>query len=238
MELLPLEMGCESGITCWRRLRIDSRRASGDALHHELLHWLRAANRINWSRACMAAHCWLPKGGATRLSRTRLLETSLAPSATFSDRNGIPLAFVLAGANTQESMPFEAARQHLVDRKAGRGWRRLDRLHADKAYDHRRRRQAYRRCRIAPRIARRGIETSQTLSRHRWVIERTFARINRNCRLVTRCERRGNIHHAFIASPAHSSASASCRGGLKGALVSTWPSGGLAKGIDYRVLKC
>ena len=43
------------------------------------------------------------------------------------------------------------------------------------------------------------METSQKLGRHRWVIERTFAWINRFRRLVTRYERRSDIHHAFIA---------------------------------------
>ena len=66
-----------------------------------------------------------------------------------------------------------------------------------KAYDHRRCRQACRRRGIAPRIARRGVETSQKLGRHRWVIERTFAWINRYRRLVTRYKRRSNIHRVF-----------------------------------------
>jgi transposase len=79
--------------------------------------------------------------------------------------------------------------------------RRPDKLHADKAYDHRRCRQACHRRGIAPRIARRGVETSQKLGRHRWVIERTFAWVNRFRRLVTRYERRSDIHHALIAFP-------------------------------------
>ena len=118
-----------------------------------------------------------------------------------TDRNGILLAFVLTGANTHDSMPFE----DLLDRipsiggKTGRARRRPDKLHADKAYDNRRCRQACRRRGIAPRIARRGVETSQKLGRHRWVIERTFAWINRFRRLVTRYERRSDIHYAFTA---------------------------------------
>jgi transposase len=39
---------------------------------------------------------------------------------------------------------------------------------------------------IKPRIARRNLETSQKLGRRRWVIERSFAWINRFCRLVVR----------------------------------------------------
>ncbi len=52
---------------------------------------------------------------------------------------------------------------------------------------------------IVSRLARRGIETSQKLGRHRWIIERTFAWINRFRRLVTRYERRSDMHHAFTA---------------------------------------
>jgi len=83
--------------------------------------------------------------------------------------------------------------------KRGRPRRRPDKLHADKAYDHRRCRTACRRRGIAPRIARRGIETSQRLGRHRWVVERTFAWFNRFRRLATRYERRIDIHYAFTA---------------------------------------
>jgi transposase len=47
--------------------------------------------------------------------------------------------------------------------------------------------------------ARRGIDRSQRLGRHRWVIERTFAWINRFRRLAVRYERRLDIHYAFTA---------------------------------------
>ncbi len=116
-----------------------------------------------------------------------------------TDRNGIPLAFLLTGANTHDSMPFEELLDSIprIGGKNGRARHRPDKLHADKAYDHRRCRQACRRRGIAPRIARRGVETSQKLGRHRWVIERTFAWINRYRRLVTRYERRSDIHRAF-----------------------------------------
>lgn len=118
-----------------------------------------------------------------------------------TDRNGTLLAFVLTGANTNDCMPFEALSDSIpqVGGKAGRRRRWPDKLHADKAYGHRRCRQACRRRGIAPHITRRGIETSQKLGRHRWVIERTFAWINRFRRLVTRYERRSGIHHAFTA---------------------------------------
>ena len=56
-EMLPLEMGCGSSITCWRRLRDWQAAGIWDALHRELLHRLHAADRIDWSRACIDSMC-------------------------------------------------------------------------------------------------------------------------------------------------------------------------------------
>ncbi|MBA3825916.1 MAG: transposase [Ktedonobacterales bacterium] len=50
---------------------------------------------------------------------------------------------------------------------------------------------------ICPRFARRGVESSERLGRHRWVVERTFAWLNRFRRLVVRYERRADLHLAF-----------------------------------------
>jgi transposase len=81
--------------------------------------------------------------------------------------------------------------------RGGRPRRRPDKLHADKAYDHRRSRQECRVRGIAPRIARRGIERGDRIGRHRWVVERTFAWLARYRRLAIRYERRADIHLAF-----------------------------------------
>jgi transposase len=48
-DLLPKEMGCGSGMSCWRRLRLASCRRVG-RLHEVLLARLRAADQIDWSR--------------------------------------------------------------------------------------------------------------------------------------------------------------------------------------------
>jgi IS5 family transposase len=70
-------------------------------------------------------------------------------------------------------------------------------LHADKAYDARRCRRACRQRGIVPRIARRGVDSSERLGRHRWVVERTLAWLARMRRLTIRYERRLDIHYAF-----------------------------------------
>ena len=85
-----------------------------------------------------------------------------------------------------------------IRRPRGRPRRRPDKLHADKAYDHRPCRAACRERHIKPRLARRGIESSERLGRHRWVVERTLAWLNRFRRLTIRYERRADLHQAFL----------------------------------------
>jgi IS5 family transposase len=79
----------------------------------------------------------------------------------------------------------------------GRPRNRPEKLHADKGYDYPRCRQACTARGIKHRIARKGIESSGHLGKHRWVVERTFAWISRLRRLTVRYERRADIHLAF-----------------------------------------
>ncbi len=52
-EQLPQEMGCGSGMTCWRRLKAWHDAGVWERLHHLLLSKLRAADGLDWSRACV-----------------------------------------------------------------------------------------------------------------------------------------------------------------------------------------
>ena len=54
-EDLPQEMGCGSGMTCWRRLRDWQAAGVWQALHEVLLARLREADQIDWSRASVDA---------------------------------------------------------------------------------------------------------------------------------------------------------------------------------------
>jgi hypothetical protein len=80
----------------------------------------------------------------------------------------------------------------------GRRRKRPDKVHADKAYDIPRCRRALTTRHIRIRIARKGIDSSQRLGRHRWVVERTLAWFNHFRRLRVRDERRADIHQAFL----------------------------------------
>ena len=55
--------------------------------------------------------------------------------------------------------------------RPGRPRKRPAKLHADKGYDYPKCRHVLRRRGITPRIARRGLESSQRLGRHRWKVE-------------------------------------------------------------------
>jgi hypothetical protein len=51
---------------------------------------------------------------------------------------------------------------------------------------------------ITPRIARRGVESSIRLGRHRWKVERSLAWLLTNRRLTVRYERRADLLTAFL----------------------------------------
>ncbi len=52
-EMLPQEMGCGSGVTCWRRLRDWHEAGVWKKLHQTLLEYLQEADQLDWDRACM-----------------------------------------------------------------------------------------------------------------------------------------------------------------------------------------
>ena len=81
-EYLPQEMGCGSGMTCWRRLRDWQLAGVWQRLHEVLLDELGQANKIDWSRASLDASSVRANGGAKRRGRTRRTAESSAPSST------------------------------------------------------------------------------------------------------------------------------------------------------------
>jgi len=107
---------------------------------------------------------------------------------------------MLTAANTHDSMVFEELVDAIepIKRPRGRPRKRPKKLHADKAYDDEKCRRTLRKRGIKSRIARKGIESSQKLGRHRWVVERTLAWLAKYRRLTIRYERRDDIHEAFL----------------------------------------
>ena len=108
---------------------------------------------------------------------------------------------MLTAANVHDSQALEESVDAVGPIKhpgRGRPRKRPKKLHADKGYDFGRCRKALRKRGIKARIARRGVEGSERLGRHRWVVERTLAWLNRYRRLTVRYEKRADIHEAFL----------------------------------------
>jgi IS5 family transposase len=118
-----------------------------------------------------------------------------------TDRRGTPLAVRPTGANIHDSTMLGEMLDAIppIARKSGRPRRRPDKCHADKGYDYPRCRNDCRTRGIAPRIARRGVESREKLGWHRWVVERSFAWFNRFRRLTIRYEWRSDIHCALTS---------------------------------------
>jgi transposase len=81
-ELLPQELGCGSGMTCWRRLRDWQAAGIWERLHRVLLDRLGQADRIDWSRACLDSASVPAKKGAPPRGRIRRIAANRPRSAT------------------------------------------------------------------------------------------------------------------------------------------------------------
>jgi transposase len=116
-----------------------------------------------------------------------------------SERGGIPLAVVISAANRNDHQELETVIDAVtpVTGPVGRPRRRPHKLHADKGYDYPTCRHALRQRGIIARIARRGIESTKRLGRHRYVIERTLEWVSRFRRLARRYERKATHFLAF-----------------------------------------
>lgn len=79
-EYLPQEMGCGSGMTCWRRLREWQEAGVWQRLHELLLAKLNEAERIDWSRAAVDSSHVRSFGGAPKPGRARSIARGAAPS--------------------------------------------------------------------------------------------------------------------------------------------------------------
>ena len=83
-EYLAREMGCGSGMTCWRRLRDWQRAGVWARLHRVLLQRLADADRIDWRRASADASRVPAKRGASGRGRTRWTGPRRARTTTWS----------------------------------------------------------------------------------------------------------------------------------------------------------
>jgi transposase len=97
--MLPKELGCGSGMSCWRRLRDWQKAGLSDLIHFALLNWLSRENQIDCRQLFSARGFWglltgpNPTDRAKRGSKRHLI----------CDGCGIPLAIRTTGANCHNS---------------------------------------------------------------------------------------------------------------------------------------
>jgi transposase len=108
------------------------------------------------------------------------------------DGDGLPLAAVVTAANVNDTTMFQALVEDIppIRTPAGRRRTRPVKVHADKTYLRRRG--------IKARIARRGIESSTRLGRHRWRVERSLSWLSCWRRLQVRWDRDAGRWFAFV----------------------------------------
>src|SRR5918994_1075113 len=80
---LPQQMGCGSGMTCWRRLRDWQAAGVFERLHRALLDRLGRANAVDFGRCSLDSASFPAKKGARRPGRTRPTGANWGQSATF-----------------------------------------------------------------------------------------------------------------------------------------------------------
>lgn len=87
-EMLPQEMGCGSGMTCWRRLKEWHDAGVWERLHRVLLDRLGEADQIDWDRASLDSASIPAKRGAQKPERIRRIKERRARSATLFRTEG------------------------------------------------------------------------------------------------------------------------------------------------------
>ena len=114
--------------------------------------------------------------------------------------SGLPLTAVVTAANISDVTMLAAVLDDVpaVLTPAGRRRTRPGKLDADKGYDSAGNRAWLRRRGITARIARRGIESSQRLGRHRWRVERALSWLSCFRRLQVRWDRDSGRFFAFV----------------------------------------
>jgi transposase len=82
--MLPQEMGCGSGVTCWRRLRSWQRRGVWKKLLHALLDRLGREGLLDWSKAVVDSQTYRAVFGGSSPAKTPRIGGKKAQNAISS----------------------------------------------------------------------------------------------------------------------------------------------------------
>jgi transposase len=200
--MLPQELECGSGMTCWRRLRDWQQAGVWNLIHFALLDWLARFNQIDWSRAVVDSCCIRAVYGGDQTGPNPTDRAKPGSKRHFDLRR----AWCAARAAPDPREPERFARSagaggcdSPLHGDRGRPRQRPDRVLGDRGYDAVAIRSGLRARHIVPCLAMRRTSHGSGLGRWRWVVERTFAWLNQFRRLRVRYEKRADIHEAFFS---------------------------------------
>jgi transposase len=200
-EDLPCEMNCGCGMTCWRRLRDWQEDGTWDKIHKVLLDKLRAADKIDWSRALIDSSFVRAAYGGEGTGPSPVDRAKPGSKHhVMTDANGIPLASATTAANVNDITQLPPLYNAIppVAGKVGRPKKKPDAVQGDLAYDSEPHRQGLEQMGVKPVLPEKGIDDQSGLGETRWPVERTLAWLHQNRRLRIRYERRPDIHQALL----------------------------------------
>jgi transposase len=201
-RLLPAkELGCGSPATAWRRLAEWARAGVFEQLHLDILDRLGEQGRLDWSRASVDSVSVRAKRGGDHVGANPVDRGKPGSKIQLvCEGRGLPLTAAVTAANVADVTMLEAMVEDIPSVRAPsrRRRHRPGKLDADKGYDRAANRAWLRRRGITVRIARRGIESSRRLGRHRWKVERALSWLSCYRRLAIRWDRGSERWFAFV----------------------------------------
>lgn len=198
-EDVPLEIGC-SGRTAHRRLQEWEEIGVWDRLHVRLLELLRRAGELEHETAIIDGVLVRAFGGGEATGPSPVdRRKSGSKHTVMTDRNGVPLAILTAGANASDHTQIFPILLDFprVGGKPGRPKELPDEVYADRGYDSDDTRALLAWLGIEPNIARRNSEHGSGLGKVRWVVERTIGWIKGLRRMRVRYDRLKVIQEAW-----------------------------------------
>ncbi|WP_326615085.1 IS5 family transposase [Streptomyces scopuliridis] len=199
-----------SGCT-WQQLPSASFGPSGATAHRRFTEWaklhrlvldeLGSRGELDWSRCAIdSVNMRALKGDLTGPNPVDRGKYG-SKIHLITERTGLPLSVGISGANLHDSQALIPLVKGIPPIRSRRGCRRRrpTKLHADKGYDYDHLRRWLRGRGIRHRIARRGVESSTRLGRHRWTIERTMSWLAGCRRPHRRYERKAEHFLAFTS---------------------------------------
>ncbi len=201
-NMLPQELQCGSGVTCWRRLRDWTNAGLWERIRLRILRLLGKENQLEARHAIIdSASVRAVKGGGHTGPNPTDRAKSGCKRHVITDADGLPLVVQTGPANERDDRRAFAMLEAFptLPGPTGRPRTRPEVLQGDAGYGFPDLIREVRRRRIRPLLAPRGtgIPHGSGLGRTRYVVERTMSWFGNFRRLKLRYERLGQHFQSF-----------------------------------------